>query len=66
MTLNSILQAGMERGASDILIIAGLPVSYKINGSILRDGPRLRPDDTAALAEELYRLAGQRDISRLP
>ena len=65
MTLNSILQAGMERGASDILIIAGLPVSYKINGSILRDGPRLLPDDTAALAEELYRLAGQRDISRL-
>ena len=60
MTLNSILQAGMERGASDILIIAGLPVSYKINGSILRDGPRLLPDDTAALAEELYRLAGQR------
>ena len=65
MTLNSILQAGMERGASDILIIAGLPVSYKINGSILRDGPRLLPDDTAALAEDLYRLAGQRDISRL-
>ena len=65
MTLNSILQTGMERGASDILIIAGLPVSYKINGSILRDGPRLLPDDTAALAEELYRLAGERDIGRL-
>ena len=63
--LEQILHTGMARKASDILIIAGLPVSYKINGVIMRDGQRLLPADTAALAEELYRMAGNRDMTRL-
>ena len=36
MVLNDILTRAVEQSASDILLIAGLPVAYKINGVILR------------------------------
>ena len=57
MPLIDILQEAVSREASDVLIIAGLPVSYKVNGHIDRVGERLFPDQTQALAEELYTLA---------
>ena len=65
MTLLEILQQAVQRSASDILIIAGLPVAYKIHGVIQREGARLLPNDTAALTAELYRLAGERSLSTL-
>lgn len=65
MELMEILETAVERGASDVLVIAGLPVAYKINGVIGREGERLLPADTAALTKELYRLAGERDLTRL-
>ena len=53
-------------GASDIFIVAGLPLSYKAHGQIVHDGEdRLMPADTAALITEIYQLAGNRDMSRL-
>lgn len=64
-TISEILAAAVERGASDILVIAGLPVSYKISGQIVREGERLLPKDTAALTGELYALAGGRAIAPL-
>ena len=57
MPLLDILQEAVRQEASDVLIIAGLPVSYKVHGSIDRVGERLLPDATGALAEELYALA---------
>jgi twitching motility protein PilT len=64
--LKEILSRAVERGASDILIIAGLPVSYKINGRAVRqDDVRLRPDATRALVEEVYALAGNRGTEKL-
>jgi twitching motility protein PilT len=64
--LKEILSPPVERGASDILIIAGLPVSYKINGRAVRqDDVRLRPDATRALVEEVYALAGNRGTEKL-
>ena len=65
MTMEQILREAVERSASDILIIAGLPVAYKINGLIQREGERLLPKDTAALTEELYRMAGERSVEKL-
>ena len=65
MTLTELLTEAVSRAASDILIIAGLPVSYKVNGVISREGERLLPSDTAALVREVYRLAGDRDMLRL-
>lgn len=46
-----ILTDAVARGTSDILIIAGLPVSYKINGVTCREGRACCRADTAALTE---------------
>lgn len=54
MSITDILAEAVKRGASDILLIAGLPVSYKVSGQLLRVGERLRPEDTRGLAEKLY------------
>lgn len=64
-TIGEILAAAVARGASDILIIAGLPVSFKISGQIVREGERLLPKDTAALTAALYDMAGHRPIETL-
>lgn len=59
MSLNEILREAVQREASDVLLIAGLPVSYKVNGHICRDGERLFPEHTRVLVEELYSLAAR-------
>ena len=64
MSLLNILQEAVSRQASDVLLIAGLPVSYKIQGCLCRQGEVLMPKQTGALAEELYAMAG-RPIDRL-
>lgn len=56
----SILKTAVERGASDLIVVAGLPVSCKINGAVERlgDSP-LMPEDTQRLADEVYAEAGR-------
>lgn len=65
MDLTEILTRAVSRAASDILLVAGLPVAFKVNGVIVREGERLLPQDTAALGQEIYRLSGNRDMTRL-
>lgn len=65
MQINEILQQAVEYSASDIILVAGLPVAYKVDGVIRREGERLLPQDTAALAAQLYRQAENRDMERL-
>ena len=62
MSIQEILEQAVAQSASDILIIAGMPAAYKINGLIQRQGQRLLPDDIAALTQDLYRLAGGRSM----
>lgn len=58
MTTDEILKGAMDREASDIFLVVGRPVSFKINGSIVKaDDNVLRPDDTKALIESIYQLA---------
>ncbi|MEA5039457.1 MAG: PilT/PilU family type 4a pilus ATPase [Clostridiaceae bacterium] len=60
-----LLKEAVRREASDLLIIAGLPASYRIDGQIVHgEGKRLLPDDTHQLLTELYGLA-DRKIDRL-
>ena len=64
--IHTILQNAVERGASDIMIIAGLPVTYKLNGVLTREASlRLLPDDTRSIVEAAYALANQRSMQRL-
>ena len=64
MPLTDILQNAVTREASDVLVVAGLPVDYKINGRLCREGEKLFPAQTLALTQELYSLAG-RDMTKL-
>lgn len=66
LDVEQILRSAVENHASDIFIVAGLPVSYRVNGCIRHDdAERLMPDTTKLFMEQIYRLADERDISRL-
>lgn len=60
MDILHFLQDAVDRRASDIFIIAGLPVTFKVNGQLLRaDDGRLTPADSQALIQGAYALAGR-------
>ena len=60
MKLEELLQAMIDRHASDIFIVAGLPLSYKVSGQQYRtDSTRLMPADTRQLVEAIYQAAGR-------
>ena len=66
MEIKNILQEAVENGTSDIFIVAGLPLTYKIHGKQLRveEEGRLLPDGTEGLIRQLYDLA-KRDFGRI-
>ena len=58
MTLTDILKNAVLKSASDIFLIAGLPVTYKIKGQQDRDKEMiLKPDDVAAFIDEIYSIS---------
>ncbi len=60
MDLNAVLQDAIDRSASDIFLVAGLPVTLKSHGRQVRtDGPRLLPDGIQALVEQIYSSCGR-------
>ena len=61
-----LLENAVKNHASDIFIVAGLPISYRARGSIVRQNEdRLMPADTQKYLEDIYELAENRDISIL-
>ena len=56
------LSYATENHASDIFIIAGRPLSVKIDGKMSIFGERLMPDDTDRLIHQIYSMAGNRTI----
>ncbi len=66
METMDLLRVASEEQASDIFIIAGLPLSYKVNG-ILRhiSDAKMMPVDTETMIREIYDLANRRDMNRL-
>ncbi|MCI9378146.1 MAG: PilT/PilU family type 4a pilus ATPase [Eubacterium sp.] len=68
MDLNAIklLEKAVQGGASDVFIVAGLPVSMRLQGSIVKIGEdRLLPDDTASVISQIYEMAGNRPLDTL-
>ena len=62
MDIIVLLQQAVLNHASDIFVVAGLPVSYRANGRICREKEeKLMPPQTKECVEELYKLAGGRD-----
>ena len=59
MDVRETLRQAVEMGASDIFIIAGLPLTYKVDGRQRRMETRLMPADTAAVISDIYTLCGR-------
>lgn len=60
MELNELLKDMVEAKASDVFIVAGLPLAWRVDGRQERqDGAALRPADTEALIAQIYELAGR-------
>lgn len=60
MEIEAILKHAIEIGASDIFVVAGLPLTYKVNGVQQRQQEeRLRPQQTAEFADAVYQIAGR-------
>ncbi len=61
MNATEILTKATAQGASDIFIVAGLPLTYKINGAMVQmTQEKLLPVDTEALIHGIYTLAANR------
>lgn len=66
MDLISILEQAIKEGASDVFIVAGLPVTFRKNGVICQiSDTKLFPADTQKILTEIYEQAGQRDLNIL-
>lgn len=66
MNLTDILEQAIQEQASDVFIVAGLPVSFRKNGVIHRiNDTKLLPSDTEELLTSIYENAGNRDINIL-
>ena len=66
MDVKELLQQAVLEGASDIFIVAGLPVSYRQEGSIIKKSDqKLTPADTSDLLRQIYELDMQADLDKL-
>ena len=66
LDLETLFKQAAEANASDIYLISGRPLSYKVDGEITpMTEERLMPEDTQSLIEEIYRMSSNRSISRV-
>lgn len=66
MDVKELLKQAVLENASDIFIVAGLPVSYRLDGSIVRKSEhKLTPADTSDLLRQIYELDIQADWEKL-
>lgn len=66
MDVNSIMEQLVKLKASDIFIVAGLPITYKANGTtkkIVED--KMSDGECQEFIEEIYRIAGGRSTNHL-
>ena len=64
MDIQQIFSQAIHDEASDIFIVAGIPLSFKIHGEIRPVGDLLKPVDTESLLREIYQHAS-RDMQPL-
>ncbi len=65
MNLETILKDAIAKNASDIFLVAGYPVGYKIDGSLIRQQDDiLKPEHTLEYVKGIYALANRGDMER--
>ncbi len=63
--LETLLKQAVEAHASDIFIMAGMPLTYKANGRMVRlDEEKIMPPQSEAFVREIYAL-GSRDMTQV-
>ncbi len=63
--LQELLKQAVDAHASDIFIMAGMPLTYKANGKMIRlNDERVMPPQSEALVHEIYDL-GNRDMTKV-
>ena len=66
MQVQDVLDSLVKRQATDIFCIAGRPISYKQDGTIIvMDDVRLLPEDTNEIISQIYHLASERSMKKL-
>ena len=66
MDVKELLTQAVQEGASDIFIVAGLPVSYRQEGVIIKKSDqRLMPSDTTEILRQIYELDVHADFEKL-
>ena len=66
MTIMDMFKTAIEKKASDIFIIAGRPLSYKIMGDIVSyNDVLLSPKDTYEIIYEIFKIANQESLDIL-
>lgn len=65
ISLEEMLKLAVEKSASDIFLVVGQPVSFKINGVIEKQEKQiLLPDELSVLIDRFYVLAGRNNQNR--
>ena len=63
MNLEEFLTLATKEEASDLFIVAGLPLTMKVNGVMRRiNEEKMMPQDTEKIIREIYEKALDRDI----
>ena len=66
MDLTEILTRSVDQDVSDIFIVPGAPVTLKIKGEMTQSSAdRMMPADTEAMLRQIYKIAQDRDMTRL-
>ena len=61
-----ILKRALEKNASDVYIVAGCPLAYKINGEIVNESEeKLTPGETLRIVGEIYSIYGNKKMDEL-
>lgn len=64
--IEQYLNDAVSKKASDVFIVPGMPVSFKVNGQIVNaDSKSLKKEDTDAMIQDIYRLAANRSMEHL-
>ncbi|MDE7353905.1 MAG: PilT/PilU family type 4a pilus ATPase [Acetatifactor sp.] len=66
MNIAELLSIAVDKQASDIFMVAGMPLSYKAEGRIeCQEEDKLYPAQIEDLIKELYSLAGNRSMKKI-
>lgn len=66
MKVMELLTAAVEQNVADIFMVPGMPISFKVGGTIQNfDDEKIMPDRMDTMITQLYELAGNRSMERV-